>query len=128
MGEPSEPVAADEHLAGTISHRRLLIEMAAITLVVAVIGWVGVSRRFFAGRFGGRTRILCQLLLLKRSTKAIFDSAIAGGKPTLLALKYILRYVLIGTVAAFFYFTDALPIVAVVLGLAAFAFAVVLDA
>lgn len=127
MSDASKPVAADQQMAGTLSHRRILIEMAAITLVMCVIGLIVVSSRFSIGILVGGILSFVNYFWLKQSTKAIFEKAIAGEKPVLLTIKYIFRYVLIGVAAAFFYFTDALPVVAVVIGLAAFAFAIVLE-
>jgi len=63
----------------------------------------------------------------RKSTRAIFESAARGETPVFLAVRYILRYVVVGLVLSVIYLTEALPIVAVVLGLAAFAFAVVIE-
>lgn len=63
----------------------------------------------------------------RNSTRAIFAQAVNGETPMLLGVRYILRYVAIGLVVWAIYATEALPIVAVVLGLAAFSFAVVIE-
>lgn len=127
MGENSEPLAGEQPLPRTLSHRRILFEMAAIVGLAAVVSLIFVSAGFSLGVLVGGIMSFVNYFWLKRSTRDIFENAIAGEKPVLLTIRYILRYVLIGAVVAFFYFTGVLPIVAVVFGLAAFAFAVVLD-
>jgi len=128
MGESTEPVAGDEQTRGIISNRRLLIEMIVITLVVSVIGLIAASGRFFAGVLFGGAMAVVNFLWLDRSLDAVFRAAAEGIKPSLLAVRYILRYVVIGLVLLAIYLTGALPIVAVIIGLASFAFAVVFDA
>ena len=127
MGENPELLAGGQPLPRMLSHRRILFEMAVIVLLAAAASLIFVSARFSLGVLVGGILSFVNYFWLKQSTKAIFENAIAGKKPVFLSIKYILRYVLIGAVVALFYFTDALPVVAVILGLAGFAFAVVLD-
>jgi len=125
MGEFTEPVAGDEHTTGTISHRRLLIEMMAITLLAGVIGLIAGSGRFFAGVLIGGAVSVINFLWLERSMRSIF---LAGGEsPVFLAIKYFLRYVLIGIVVIVVYLTGAVPVPSVILGLGSFGFAVVFE-
>ncbi|MEP7076849.1 MAG: ATP synthase subunit I [Acidobacteriota bacterium] len=127
MVESTEPVAASEQTTGTISHRRLLIEMIVITLAISVIGLIASSGRFFAGVLIGGTLSAINFLWLERSLAAVFKAAVDGVKPGLLAIRYILRYVLIGLALLGIYLTGAIPMVAVILGLATFGFAVVFE-
>lgn len=127
MGEDMEPVAGDGVGPGNISNRRLLIEMMAVTAVAGVIGLIAGSGRFFGGVLIGGVISIVNFLWLERSLGAVFRAAVEGVKPGLLAARYFIRYVLIGLVLLGVYMTGAVPMVAVILGLASFAFAVVID-
>jgi len=127
MSDSTEPVAGESQPSATISNRRLLAEMVVITLVVSVTGLMAASGRFFAGVLFGGALALVNFLWLDRSLAAVFKAATEGVKPRFLAVRYILRYVVIGVVLLGIYLTDALPVVAVIIGLASFAFAVVFD-
>jgi len=127
MSDSTEPVAGESQPSATISNRRLLVEMVVITLVVSVTGLMAASGRFFAGVLFGGALALVNFLWLDRSLAAVFKAATEGVKPQFLAVRYILRYVVIGVVLLGIYLTDALPVVAVIIGLASFAFAVVFD-
>jgi hypothetical protein len=59
--------------------------------------------------------------------RKIFAAAESGERPRMLAGKYFLRYVVLAIVVAVVYAADLLPIVALILGLGAFAFAVVIE-
>jgi hypothetical protein len=127
MGEFTEPVTGEGQTSGRISNRRLLIEMAVITLISSVIGLIAVSGKFFAGvLFGGAISVV-NFIWLDRSLAAVFRAATEGVGPRFLAVRYILRYVIIGLVLLGVYLTGTLPVVAVIIGLASFAFAVVFD-
>jgi hypothetical protein len=127
MGEPTEPVAGQNQAAGTISHRRLLIEMIVITLTAGVIGLIAGSARFFAGVLVGGAIAVVNFLWLDRSLTALFRSVANGVKPGLPAVRFILRYLVIGLLLLGIYLTDALPMTAMILGLASFALAVLTE-
>jgi hypothetical protein len=59
--------------------------------------------------------------------RKIFGAAESGEKPKMLAGKYFLRYIVLAIVVAIIYITGIVPIVALILGLAAFGFAVVVE-
>jgi hypothetical protein len=110
-----------------ISHRRLLIEMAGLIAAGAIAGFVFGGARFgFGVLFGGVLSFL-NYFWLKRSTAAIFDKAFAGVHARFVTLRFIGRYIAVGVVVLAVYFSGAMPASAVILGLAAFAFAVVID-
>ena len=127
MSDSTEPVAGESQPSATISNRRLLVEMVEITLVVSVTGLMAASGRFFAGVLFGGALALVNFLWLDRSLAVVFKAATEGVKRRFLAVRHILRYVVIGVVLLGIYLTDALPVVAVIIGLASFAFAVVFD-
>ncbi len=127
MAENSEPVAEDEPAVATLSHKRILTAMAIITVLGCIAGLVFGSVRFGAGVLIGGLLSFANYFWLKHSLKIIFDRAIAGDKPRFLVAKYFLRYVVFGLILTIVYLTDIVPIVAVILGIASFAFAVVAE-
>jgi len=65
---------------------------------------------------------------LKQSLKKVFELAVAGEKPKFLGAKYFLRYLTFGAVLTVVYLTKTVPMVAVLLGLASFALAIIVEA
>jgi hypothetical protein len=127
MGEESPALPTDEPAKAAISHRRLLIEMAVLTALGCVVGFIFGGIRFGIGvLFGGGLAFL-NYFWLKRSTASIFEKAISGSSARFVSLRFISRYIAIGLVILAVYFSGAVPVSAVILGLAAFAFAVVVD-
>jgi len=127
MGEESPALPTEAPVTSNISHRRLLIEMAALIAVGSVAGFVFGGLRFgFGVLFGGALAFL-NYYWLKRSTAAIFEKAASGASAALVSLRFILRYVAVGLVILAVYFSGAMPAVAVIAGLSAFAIAVVVD-
>lgn len=127
MSDNSEPIEPEQAIA-PISHRRILWAMAA----VAVAGGLGalyfVSTQFGIGVLLGGSLALVNYYWLKVSLKRVFDKAAAGGNPGFLATKYLLRYLVFGLVLVIVFLTKTLPIVAVLLGLASFAVAIIVEA
>jgi hypothetical protein len=123
MDEETEPVAASDSI---VSHRGILITMAVIIAVAAAAGAVIAGGMFAVGVVFGGVLAVGNYFWLDRVTRAIFraDAVRSAG---LLAAKYILRYFAIGAVLLGVYLTGAFPMPAVILGLAAFAIAVVIE-
>lgn len=127
MGEESPALPTEAPVTSNISHRRLLIEMAALIAVGSIVGFVFGGFRFgFGVLFGGALAFL-NYYWLKRSTEAIFEKAASGSSAAFVSLKFILRYVAVGLVILAVHFSGAMPAVAVIAGLSAFAIAVVVD-
>lgn len=127
MSDNFEPLTTDGPLPPQISHRRLLALMLGVIVVGSVAGVVFASVGFGMGVLFGGVMSFANYFWQRNSTRAIFESAARGQKPAHLAVRYILRYVVFGLVLSFVYLTEVLPMIAVVLGLAAFAFAVVIE-
>ena len=128
MSDDIEPVVPVEQAIVPLSHRRILVIMAVIGLVGSVAGAIFISGGFGAGVFIGSALAFANYYWLKVSLKKIFDlAAETGEKPRLLALKYFLRYIVLGTVVAILYATGAVSIVGVILGMGIFGFAVVIE-
>ena len=62
------------------------------------------------------------------SLKTVFDKAATGEPAGFLAGKYILRYMAFGAILTIINLTKTVPVVAVLLGLASFALAIIFEA
>ncbi len=65
---------------------------------------------------------------LKASLKTLFESVREGEKPPAIAAGYFWRYLTIGALMLVVFLTKVFPVVAFVLGLVSFAFAVMIEA
>ncbi|MEZ5345045.1 MAG: ATP synthase subunit I [Pyrinomonadaceae bacterium] len=110
-----------------MSHRRILWLMMLVTLFAAAAGSVFSSLIFGFGIITGGVLSFVNYYWLKFSLKKIFDGAAEGRKPGLFGAQYILRFMAFGLLLAIIYLTNVLPMTAVLLGLASFAFAVVIE-
>ena len=127
MGEDSEPLTTGNGSADTFQHRRILIKMAGVIVVGAVGALIFFSAAAAAGVLIGGVLAFANYLWQKHSLKVIFDLAVHGHKARFLALRYILRYVALGAVLSLVYFSQTVPIYAVIFGLASFAAAVMIE-
>lgn len=127
MVDDIDPLTAGQPLPPELSQQRILVVMALLIAIGAIAGTVLGTGRFGLGVVIGGIMSFVNYFWQRRSTKALFEMAVTGNKPSLLAVRYLLRYVAMGLFVAFFYFTGALPVAAIILGLAAFAFAVVVE-
>ncbi len=109
------------------SHSRILVLMAVLGAAGAIAGAVILSLRFGLGVLFGTGLAFINYYWLKHSLQRVFAEVAEGEKPRISALRYILRYVSLAAVVAIIFATDVLPVVAVILGLGAFGFAVVVD-
>lgn len=112
--------------SAAISHRGILILMAVMIGAGTLAGFAFGGTRYAFGVLFGGVLAFANYMWLDRSTRAIFSQT-ATASTGLLAARYILRYAVVGAVLWLIYMTDALPVAAVILGLAAFAFAVVVQ-
>lgn len=127
MSDDLQPSESREQFAMPPSHGRILVIMAVIGLLGTIAGAAFVSPAFGFGVLVGSTLAFINYYWLKRSLKTIFDVAADGQRPRMLAGNYFLRYIILGTVVAIIYATGVLPIVAIILGMAGFGFAVVIE-
>lgn len=125
MGEELDPLTIADQ-PKPIRHRGILIAMAVVAVIAAAAGFVFGGMRFGLGVIFGGVLAFANYFWLDRSTRAIFaDNATAS--TAILAMKYILRYAVIGGIVYLVFVTGAFPVPAVILGLAVFAFAVVFE-
>ena len=128
MSGETEPVVTEEQAIVPLSHTRILVIMAVIGLAASIGGSALVSISFGAGVFIGSILAFVNYYWLKLSLKNIFAlAAETGERPRLLALKYFVRYIVLGLVVAILYTTGTVSIVGVILGMGAFGFAVVVE-
>ncbi len=127
MSETSEPIAAEQENIASLSHRRILVLMGATTILSGLLGSVFVSMPFGAGVFIGGILSFVNYYWLKFSLKKIFEQAVSGSKPRLLGLRYVLRYVILGAILTIVFLTKVMPVASVILGLASFAIAIVIE-
>ncbi|MEJ7847357.1 MAG: ATP synthase subunit I [Pyrinomonadaceae bacterium] len=129
MSDDLEPVAVDEaQPIMPISHGRILVIMAVLSVLGSIAGFAFVSLKFGAGAMIGGILAFVNYYWLKVSLKKVFDNAAANGeRPRLLALRYFTRYLMLGGIIAIFYVTEAVSIVGLILGVAGFGFAVVIE-
>lgn len=128
MSDESEPIAPSEATIRPISHGRILKLMAVIGAAGSLIGSVLVSVSFGAGVALGCGLAFLNYYWLKGSLRRIFEQAAASGeRPRLLALRYIMRYLVLGVAVAVIYITGAVSIIGLILGMGSFGFAVVFE-
>ena len=127
MGEDFEPSADHAENIRPVSHERILLIMAILGLAGGIAGLAASSLRFGLGILVGTALAFLNYYWLKSSLRKIFAAAQSGERPRMLAGKYFLRYLVLAIVVAVIYAADLLPIVALILGLGAFAFAVVIE-
>lgn len=129
MGDDLEQTGSGPQFAAKpISHDRILAIMAFLGVLGSIIGAAFVSIGFGLGVFVGSVLAFVNYFWLKTSLKQIFElAAETGERPRLLGLKYFARYLVLGVIVAAIYVTGAISITGVILGLAGFGFAVVLE-
>ena len=125
MSGDLDPLTTDESTQ-SISHRGILIVMGAVIVVAAIAGFILGGKAFGFGVIFGGVLSFVNYFWLERSTRAMFVNA-EMASTGLLAAKYILRYVALGAVLLLIYMTGIIPVAAVILGLSAFALAVVIQ-
>ena len=126
MGEDFDPLTTEER-PPAISHRRILRAMAGLIVIGSVAGFAFFSAETGLGLLIGGILSFANYFWQKHSLKAIFDKAVRGKRPRFLAARFISRYVVIGAALAAVYFSQAASIFAVILGLASFPIAVVIE-
>ncbi len=111
--------------SSVMSGRGILIMMAVIVAGVAVAGFIFGGTAFGIGVLLGGGLSFVNYLWLARSTRAMFAENALPETTATLAIKYFLRYAVILCLLLAIFWTNVLPVTAVILGLSAFAFAVV---
>ena len=118
----------EEQNVQPLSHRRIFILMACAVLLGSVLSAIFVSVNFAVGILIGGILSLINYYWLSRSLKSVIEDAVAGGAPHFLAGRAFIRYLAFGAILAIVYLTKAVPMIAVLLGLASFAVAIIFEA
>lgn len=127
MSGNSEPVAAEPEKSVSLSHTRILWTMGAAVFTGAILGFIFVGARFGSGFFIGGGLAFLNYYWLKRALKNVFDNAVAGGKSSFITVNYFLRYAGLGLAIWIIYLIKIVSMIAVLLGLGAFALAIVAE-
>lgn len=120
MSGKSEPLAPP-------THGRILLIMAILGGLGSIAGAAFRSLEFGFGILIGTALAFVNYYWLQYSLRKVFANAEEGQKPRLSVLRYVSRYLALAAVIAFIYVTGVLPVIPVILGMCAFAFAVVID-
>ena len=127
MAEDIEPTGELAETAPPPTHQRILWIMAFLGIAGGIVGSAVESFAFGLGIVIGTSLAFANYYWLKSSLRKIFDAARTGERPRMLAGKYFLRYIVLGIVVAVIYIAGIVPIIALILGLAGFGFAVVIE-
>ncbi len=128
MSDAKEPFETVDNTVQPITHRRILSVMAVCVVAGTILSFVFGSWQFGLGFLVGGILSFINYYWLKISLKKVFDSAEADEKPRISATRYMLRYVVFGGLLVLIYLTKTVPVAAVILGLASFAFAILIEA
>jgi hypothetical protein len=127
MSEDNEPIAAEQENLAPLTHRRILTLMAIVAILSGLASFVLVSWQFGLGVLFGGILSFVNYYWLKFSLKKIFEKTAYGERPRFLAVRYTSRYLVLGGILLIVFLTKTVPVVSVILGLASFAFAIVIE-
>ena len=128
MGEDFEPSADQAETVKPVSHGRILAIMAMIGIGGGIAGFAFGSFKFGLGILVGTALAFANYYWLKSSLRKIFAAAVESGqRPTMLGIRFFLRYVALAAVVGVLYATDLVSVVGLIFGLGAFGFAVVIE-
>ena len=122
MGEEPEPLTTEAELRR--SNRGILVVMVGVVVITAVVAELLYGASAAVGVLLGGALAWLNFRWLDSSTRAMMITPELATTP-ILAMKYVLRYVLIGVVIFGIWYYGLLPVAAVIAGLASFAIAVV---
>ena len=128
MSETNEPIAVEQENVAPLTHRRILTVTALVALLSAFVGLVFVSWQFGLCVLLGGVLSFINYYWLKFSLKKVFEKTAHGERPRFLAVRYTSRYLFLGGILLIVFLTTKTEmVVAVILGLASFAFAIVIE-
>jgi hypothetical protein len=122
MDEDTDPIVGG---VSVITNRGILIMMAAVAAISTVAGFAIGGAKFGIGVIFGVGLAFINYLWLERSTRAMMGGDTSMATTPILAMKYFLRYIAVLAMLVLIFWTNVLPVTAVILGLSAFALAVV---
>src|SRR5688500_6049530 len=128
MSENSKPDVVSEEAVAPISNDRILYAMCFVVIIGTVLGFIFGTWLFGLGFFLGGFLSFINYYWLRASLKTLFEKAAEGEKTPFMAARYFWRYLTIGAIILLVFLTKIFPVVAFVLGLVSFAFAVMIEA
>lgn len=127
MSEDRDPVDTDQQLTTTPRNERILVILAVLSVGGSIAGAALVSARFGLSLLVGCVLAFVNYYWMQRSLKKIFSKAAEGNKPSFLGAGYFIRYLVLGCVVAFFYVSQLLSVPGILIGMAGFGFAVLIE-
>ena len=127
MSEDPEPADNDQQLTTPPRNERILLILAVLSVGGSIAGAAAVSARFGLAVLIGCVFAFVNYYWMQRSLKKIFSEAQEGEKPRFLGAGYFIRYLVLGTVVAIIYTLDLLPISGLLVGMAGFGFAILVE-
>lgn len=127
MSEDRDPVDNDQQLTTTPRNERILVILAVLSVGGSIAGAALVSARFGLSLLIGCVLAFVNYYWMQRSLKKIFSKAAEGNKPSFLGAGYFIRYLVLGCVVAFFYVSQLLSVAGILIGMAGFGFAVLVE-
>lgn len=127
MSDEPEPVGDGQQLTTPPRNERILMILAVLSVGGSIAGAALVSARFGLSLLVGCVLAFVNYYWMQHSLRKIFSTAADGKKPSFLGAGYFIRYLVLGCVVAFFYVTELLPISGILVGMAGFGFAVLIE-
>lgn len=112
---------------GSVVLDRFLWILVGLTVIGTIAGVFLKSGDFGAGILVGGILSVVNYIWLRLSVRVLIAGVEQGARPQFLAVRYFARYLTFGAVLVVIYLTEAFPMIAVLLGLAGFAFAIVAE-
>lgn len=127
MNDGAEPMGQSPEDPMPPSHDRILVIMAVLGMLGGIAGAILHSAVFGLGFLVGVGLAFGNYYWLKATLKGVLQSAAEGHGSKIVGFKFIGRYFALASVIAIIYASGMLPIVPVILGIAGFGFATVVD-
>ena len=111
----------------SLTHRRIILLTIFVIVVNSITAFAIESVQFAFGVVLGGFLSLLNYYWIKWSLKGDFNAAVKYGKLSFLGARHILRYFTFGFILIGIYLTKTASIIALIVGLSAFACAVVVE-
>ena len=129
MSEATDNKDTKQQTPTPISNRRILWLMAAVVILGGLASLIFVSGLFGLGFFIGGILSFVNYFWLKSSLKKMFVETTDGEyKPHYSAARYLARYLSFAAILLIISLTRTVSVSAMILGLASFAFAIMIEA
>ena len=127
MSDDLDPVGGDRQLKTEARNERILVILAVLGVGGSIVGAFAVNARFGLAVLIGCVLAFVNYFWMRRSLAKIFSTAAEGKKPSFVGAGYFIRYLVLGGIVAVIYTLDLLPISGLLVGMAGFGFAVLVE-